>query len=132
MKYNRIIVMVIIICFCSGINYAQYKNHLNLKQNSSLFIDTTKNSQKLTEKEPALAGFLSFIAPGFALGQLYNGEQGKFITHAIIGVTCLSTFIISAHFIVFDLNRHLTIPVLPAFIQHAGNDDFIGRRAIQR
>jgi hypothetical protein len=104
MNLIKITLIILIISFADGINYSQYKNQLSLKQHSSLFIDTTKSVRKLTEKEPALAGFLSFIAPGFALGQLYNGEQGKFITHAIIGVTCLSTFIISAHFIVFDLN----------------------------
>ena len=104
MNCTKIILFIFIIGFCSGINYAQYKNQLSFKQNIPLFTDTTKNVQKLSKKEPAIAGFLSFIAPGFALGQLYNGEEGKFLTHAIIGVTCLTTFIISAHFIEFDLN----------------------------
>jgi len=84
MRYTKIIFVILIIGCFSGINYAQFKNQLSLQHNSALLIDTNKNIPKLSEKSPLLAGTLSFIVPGLALGQFYNAQYLKGVLHVAI------------------------------------------------
>ena len=103
-KFTPILNLVTTAFLLCSIAYAQsipLKN-LKLKENKSVSTDTIKSN--LTDKSPALAGALSFIAPGFALGQLYNEQYGKFITHGTIGVVSLTAFIISMHYVEIKLD----------------------------
>jgi TM2 domain-containing membrane protein YozV len=88
MNKHKLILFILSISFCSGVINAQYLNELRLRQDVT-FTDTIKSTQILAEKSPFLAGSLSFIVPGFGLGQLYNQQHGKFIRHAGISVGCI-------------------------------------------
>ena len=103
MKHTKIILCVLIICIYSGINKAQFKNQLSLQHNSVILIDTNKNTPKLSEKDPLLAGTLSFIVPGFAIGQYYNGQINKFFVHSLISTGLILSFI-SLHGKFSDIN----------------------------
>ena len=80
MKTSKIILMVLVLSFISCSINSQYISSLKLKQ------DITKDSTQkvLSEKSPLLAGTLSFIVPGLALGQFYNGQILKGMMHVAI------------------------------------------------
>ncbi len=63
-------------------------------QRIELSIDSLNDSNniKLTEKSPLFAGAVSFIVPGFAVGQLYNGQTNKFFTHSLISTGLIVSF----------------------------------------
>ena len=77
-------------------SYPQTIQHYNfkLKENSGIPADSQK--KQLTEKSPMLAGTLSFIVPGFALGQLYNGQTSKFFAHSLISFGTITALILSS------------------------------------
>lgn len=79
---NRLILLIIIFSITSSICQAQNSSELKLKNQNNFIIDTTKRKIKLEERSPLLAGTLSFIVPGLALGQIYNEDYGKFGIHA--------------------------------------------------
>lgn len=100
MNKYKLILFILSISFCSSVINAQYLNELRLNHNAA-FSDTLKSTQTLTEKSPFLAGTLSFIVPGFGLGQLYNQQDGKFFRHAGISVGCiLLTYLAFEHNII--------------------------------
>jgi hypothetical protein len=79
----KLILFILSISFCSSVINAQYLNELRLKHDAT-FSDTINSAQRLTEKSPLLAGTLSFIVPGLALGQFYNGQILKGVLHVSI------------------------------------------------
>ncbi len=127
MRMSKIILVVSAMSIFSCSLNAQYLKEQKLKQNISSSKDT---SQKLSEKSPVLAGALSLVVPGFGLGQLYNGETGKFLTHTIISTACISTYLLTAGFGFFRIDAgggHHDAPVLSgillftAALVYAGN-----------
>jgi hypothetical protein len=57
----------------------EHSAYFKLKETSSFTVDSQKIN--LCPKSPLLAGTLSFIVPGLALGQVYNGDYLKAILH---------------------------------------------------
>jgi TM2 domain-containing membrane protein YozV len=86
---KKIIALILAISFISAIN-AQYLKLNEDKSSSKLY----QNYEEENVKEPVIAGELSFIVPGFAIGQMYNGQPGKAFIH--IGVTAGSFFLFLA------------------------------------
>jgi TM2 domain-containing membrane protein YozV len=97
MKPNSLFVLffLFLILFTSSSAFPQPLNVNKLKLNykNSFFTDTTKTV--LTEKNPLLAGTLSFIVPGVGLGQIYNGQEEKFHIHSLISLGCWFLFFAS-------------------------------------
>lgn len=81
MSVSKTILMILALSFISCTINAQYLREQKLIYNISLSKDSV---QKLSPKSPLLAGTLSFIVPGFALGQFYNGQTNKFFVHSLI------------------------------------------------
>jgi hypothetical protein len=104
MKYTKVILIVSLIFFYSGMNYAQYKNKLSLKQNSAFLNDSIKNANKLNEKSPLLAGSLSFFLPGLSLGQIYNEDYEKFGLHFGISAGVLLFAILASQNNLYELS----------------------------
>lgn len=75
-------VVLILLLTCESYPQTTTHNFFKLKENSGILSDSQKT--QLTEKEPVLAGTLSFIVPGFAVGQFYNGQTNKFFVHSLI------------------------------------------------
>lgn len=94
-KFTPILNLVTTAFLLCSIAFAQsipLKN-LKLKENKSVSTDTIKSN--LTEKSPLLAGTLSFIVPGVGLGQMYNGQEGKFLRHSLISLGCVLLYFMS-------------------------------------
>jgi len=89
-KLSCLILLIFFFLSVSNLN-SQYLHaeKLKLKKYSITFTDTSKIT--LTEKSPLLAGSLSFIVPGLALGQFYNEQYFKGILH--IGISGLGFFL---------------------------------------
>src|SRR5690242_20402842 len=84
----KCIFVLIVLMGIDEIAISQYKlqGDLRLKESNVLYKEVQEFGQE--EKSPLLAGFLSFIVPGMALGQQYN-EQ--FVDAGIrIGISLLS------------------------------------------
>lgn len=95
------VVLLLLNIFDSAVFAQSYKlSNLKLKETSYLSADSQK---VLSEKSTLLAGTLSFIVPGFAIGQLYNGQTNKFLTHTIISTVCITTFLITARYAGFPV-----------------------------
>ena len=86
MNKLKLILFTLLFCFSCSFCNAQYLSELKVKRNIQ---DTVKSIQTLTEKSLFLAGTFSFVVPGFALGQIYNGQLNKFIIHAGISAGCI-------------------------------------------
>jgi TM2 domain-containing membrane protein YozV len=100
---KKIIGVIIILIFLSQTNVkGQYSSELKLKENNSSSLILKKNSN-ISPKEPVLAGFFSFIIPGFAIGQIYNEQPLKALIHTSITVTSLVIAIISLSGISFSV-----------------------------
>jgi TM2 domain-containing membrane protein YozV len=97
----KVILVSIILVFEINSLSAQYLIKLPKVNQHYIVIDSSLKKEKLTEKSPVLAGTFSLLVPGFGLGQLYNGEKNKFLTHTIISASCISAFLITARFIGF-------------------------------
>jgi len=102
-KFN-LILLIATFCVLSGTCNAQYSVKLELKHDYDLLTDSTIKKIKLEEKSPLLAGTLSFIVPGLAMGQFYNEQTGKFIIHAAISAVCITTFAISMQHVEIKLD----------------------------
>lgn len=69
-------------------------NELNILPNDSTYllndsIYVMNDSLKTSLKDPFLAGFYSFIVPGFAIGQLYNKDYLNWGIRFGVSATCL-------------------------------------------
>ncbi len=85
-KLACLIILIFFFLLVSNIfSQTLHSENLRLKKTSITFTDTGKIT--LTEKSPLLAGLLSFIVPGLALGQFYNEQYFKGILH--IGISGL-------------------------------------------
>lgn len=96
MKLKLTCLTVLLFLFLSASNiYSQNLqfDKLSLKKSSVVFKDSSNTL--LTPKNSLLAGSLSFIVPGFALGQLYNGEKNKFFIHSLISTGFIFTYIMT-------------------------------------
>ena len=93
MNKLKLILFTLLFCFSCSFCNAQYLSELKVKRNIQ---DTVKSIQTLTEKSPILAGTLSFIVPGFALGQVYNGEYMKAILY--VGISGLAFALFASGF----------------------------------
>lgn len=89
MNRINILLIVIALCFASGITNAQYLKELKMKESSSISNNTLCEYQSVDEKYPVYAGVVSFILPGLALGQLYNEQPKKFAVHISITGACV-------------------------------------------
>lgn len=69
---------------------SEHSANLKLKETSLIFADSQKVN--LTEKSPLLAGTLSFIVPGLALGQFYNRQILKGMLHVAISGLGIALF----------------------------------------
>ena len=81
MNKYKLILFILAFCLSCSLSHAQYLSKLRLPHNIT---DTINSTQTLTEKSPLLAGTLSFIVPGLALGQFYNGQILKGVLHVSI------------------------------------------------
>src|SRR4030095_5856123 len=97
MIYRKIIIILIFI-ISYNIN-SQYINNdnfrLNNKLNAKLY---SKNSFTKSQKSSFLAGTLSFIVPGAALGQFYNEEYINGAVRLGISAFCVAWFLASPSF----------------------------------
>lgn len=85
----RLILLITTFSMVLSACFAQDLSVLKLKHQNSFIIDTTKKKTELDEKSPLLAGTLSFIVPGLALGQIYNDVEGKVYRHLGITLGCI-------------------------------------------
>ncbi len=85
MNKLKTILFILAFCLSCSLSHAQYVSKLRLTHNIT---DTVKSTQTLSEKSPFLAGTLSFIVPGFGLGQLYNGQTNKCLIHSQFHIPC--------------------------------------------
>jgi len=100
---KKLIGVIIILIFLSQTHVkGQYYNKLKLKGNKSSSLVLKKNSD-ISPKEPVLAGFFSFIIPGFAIGQFYNEQPIKGLIHTSITITSLVVALISLSGISFSV-----------------------------
>ncbi len=95
----RTVLIAAIIIFTVNSASAQFLSTAKTEKINYSVTDSSLKKEKLTEKSPLLAGTFSLLVPGFALGQLYNGETNKFLTHTIISASCITAFFISAWFL---------------------------------
>jgi len=127
MKKLKILFVLLVFIYSAGLTNAQYLNETKLRNTTGFLTDTTKKKIKLTEKSPLLAGSLSFIVPGLALGQIYNNVPSKIFRHLSISIGSFALLIIAGEFGWFRLdiacgaNNHDTwIPYSLIFI-YLGN-----------
>lgn len=92
-----LLVLIMIFTF-SQLTLAQNYSKLSYKDKNVLLIDSSSN-RVIEEKSPALAGFLSFIVPGVALGQLYNGQYLNTGIRIMVSLISVIWFFNSAHLI---------------------------------
>lgn len=90
---KKLIVLLLAVSFTYTVN-AQYLKSLKLNDEKTSSLTLYQNDEEENVKEPVIAGELSFIVPGFAIGQMYNGQPGKAFIH--IGVTAGSFFLFLA------------------------------------
>lgn len=66
---------------------------------------TLSKDLKYEDKNPFQAGIASFIVPGFALGQLYNGRYDKFGIHVCIsaGIVGITSLLLSKYPVNIDM-----------------------------
>ena len=81
--------------FLNGENNAQYVSSLKLNHTGNFLTDSSKSPQYHSGKNAFLAGTLSFIGPGFALGQIYNNDWPQFFFHITISSACIVGAIVS-------------------------------------
>jgi TM2 domain-containing membrane protein YozV len=94
----KIALIAVIIIFAANSTVCQYMHISPGEKMSYPPVDSSLKKEKLSERNPLLAGTLSLLVPGFGLGQLYNGEKDKFLTHTIISGSCISVFLLTARF----------------------------------
>ncbi len=107
---NKLIISIIIfsVIFVQVDIKSQYLNELKLKENKTGSIVLKKKYDNLP-KQPAVAGILSFIIPGFGFGQIYNEQPVKALIHTSITVTSLVIAAVSLSGISFSVGgSHLT------------------------
>ena len=95
MSKGSVILIFALVFFLSGDCYSQYLNSLKLNQNNSFTNDSSKSPQYHSGKNAFLAGTLSLIGPGFALGQIYNNDWPQFFFHITISSACIVGAIVS-------------------------------------
>jgi len=84
-----------IICFLIFNINSQFNKIDRLQFNSQYYHDTLvlkQDSLKINEKSSFLAGTLSFLLPGFALGQFYNGQYLNGGIRVGISAICITLF----------------------------------------
>jgi hypothetical protein len=104
MKKIKILLMAVIFISTSSFTYAQYLKELKVKDTHSIFNDAITAKQYTSEKSPLLAGSLSFIVPGLALGQIYNNVPSKIFRHLIISIGSFTLLMIAGEFGWFRLD----------------------------
>ena len=92
---NRLVITIIILIIfnTSGNINSQYLTSLKLNESKALSSSIHLTNDEKNVKDPVIAGELSFIVPGFGIGQIYNGQPEKALIHTSITVT---SFIIAA------------------------------------
>ena len=95
-------IIIILIILSQTVVKSQYSSELKLKENNSSSLVLIKNPD-ISPKEPVLAGFFSFIIPGFGIGQVYNGQPVKALIHTSITVASLVIAAISLSGISFSV-----------------------------
>ena len=95
-------IIIILIILSQTVVKSQYSSELKLKENNSSSLVLIKNPD-ISPKEPLLAGFFSFIIPGFGIGQIYNGQPVKALIHTSITVASLVIAAISLSGISFSV-----------------------------
>jgi TM2 domain-containing membrane protein YozV len=75
-------VVLILLLTCESYPQTLPHNNFKLKESSRILLDSQKT--QLSEKSPLLAGTLSFIVPGLAMGQFYNAQYLKGVLHVAI------------------------------------------------
>lgn len=99
-------------------SHPQSEHSADLKLKEASFIITDSQKVNLTEKSPLLAGTLSFIVPGLALGQFYNGQILKGLLHVAISGLGIALF-----FSGFDIGggHHYSTMTTLGFLLYLGN-----------
>ena len=95
-------IIIILIILSQTVVKSQYSSELKLKENKSSSLLLIRNSN-ISPKEPVLAGFFSFIIPGFGIGQIYNGQPVKALIHTSITIASLAIAAISLSGISFSV-----------------------------
>jgi hypothetical protein len=100
MRPIRLLIFLTLIFFLSAKNSAQYLNSLKFNHTGTFIADSSKSPQYHSGKNAFLAGALSLIGPGFALGQIYNNDWPQFYFHITVSSACIAGLFISLNYFV--------------------------------
>lgn len=104
MSSAKFLLVLTFIFFVHIESHAQYLSSLKLNQGSTLITDSSKSPQYHSGTNAFLAGALSLIGPGFALGQIYNNDWAQFYFHISVSGACLlGTYISLNYYVMGDM-----------------------------
>ena len=98
MRPLRIVIFLAFIFLFHIESNGQYVSSLKLNHTGTFFTDSSKSRQYHSGTNAFLAGVLSLIGPGFALGQIYNNDWTQFCFHITISSACLAGLYISLNY----------------------------------
>ncbi len=99
---NKICLLLIFVVLFSLSNINAFSQ---LKENKTTnYPDISPKDLKYEDKNAAYAGFISFVVPGLALGQIYNEQYQKFRIHLFIsaGIVILTSVLLSKYPVMID------------------------------
>jgi hypothetical protein len=98
MNSAKLFLILTLIFFLHIESNSQHLSSLKLNHTGGFLADSSKSLQYHSSTNAFLAGVLSLIGPGFALGQIYNNDWPQFCFHITISSACLAGLYISLNY----------------------------------